>query len=69
MNQYLKQYWGVAFWVLLGVLTLLPAAASKPNLIGYYSLCTFAPVSTLILWAIAGLTYRGIWAKTKQATA
>ena len=36
------------------VATLIPhGAASKPNMIGYRSLCTFAPVSTVILLFIA----------------
>lgn len=38
-----------------GVLTLIPsAAASYPNVLGYRSLCTFAPAATLYCFAIAG---------------
>jgi hypothetical protein len=38
-----------------GILTLIPAAgASYPNLLGYRSLCTFAPAATLYCFAIAG---------------
>ena len=70
MNE-LKAYWGVALWAVLGLLTLLPASASKPNMLGYYSLCTFVPVSTVILWAIAAITYRIVRKKLaeKRATA
>lgn len=40
-----------------GILTLLPrSAASYPNLIGYNSLCTFAPAATLFCFFIAGFT-------------
>lgn len=38
-----------------GVLTLIPAAgASYENVLGYRSLCTFAPAATLYCFAIAG---------------
>ena len=46
---------------LLAAATLVPnPGASWPNLLGYRSVCTFAPVSTLILcWATAVVcTYR-----------
>jgi hypothetical protein len=35
--------------------TLLPLAAPMQNDLGYFSLCTFAPWSTLILLMVAGL--------------
>ena len=38
----------------LSVLTLVPRAASKPDLLGFHTLCAFAPASTLILLALAG---------------
>jgi hypothetical protein len=51
-------YWlGVVVAAALSVATLVPAPASKPNLLGYYSHCPFAPVSTLIWWAVAGAVY------------
>jgi hypothetical protein len=51
-------YWvGVVVFIILGISTPIPAPASKPNLIGYYSHCPFAPISTLICWAIAGVIY------------
>ena len=47
-------FMGVEF--LLAVLTLLPrAAASKPCLLGYKALCSFSPISTLILLGLVGL--------------
>jgi len=42
---------GVYF--LLALLTLLPlATASKPCLLGYEALCSFSPISTIILLAL-----------------
>jgi len=38
-----------------GVLTLVPASgASYPNVLGYRSLCTFAPAATLFCFVVAG---------------
>ena len=62
----MKPYVGVIIWAVVGLLTLIPAAASKPSLLGYYSLCTFAPISTLILWAIAVVSYRGAQKKLQE---
>jgi hypothetical protein len=47
-------------WILvaLAVTTALPASASKTNDLGYYSLCSFAPWSTLALLFASGV----IWA-------
>jgi ABC-type amino acid transport system permease subunit len=55
----LKWYYWVGFIaaVLLGVLTLIPAPASKPSLLGYYAHCSFTPISTIILWIVAGIIY------------
>ena len=40
--------------VVAAVLTILPhPGASKPNLLGYRSLCAFVPLSTLILLGTA----------------
>lgn len=44
----LSGFFGIGF-VALAVISLLPAAASKPNLLGYYSVCSWAPNSTAIL--------------------
>ena len=45
-----------AVLVALALLTLVPAPASKPCLLGYYALCSFTPVSTLILLIAAEVT-------------
>lgn len=46
------------FMVVLGLKTLFPSAgASKPNLLSYKSTCTFAPVSTFILFWMAAVLY------------
>jgi hypothetical protein len=47
----------VIVFILLGFSTIIPAPASKPSLLGYYAHCSFTPVSTVILWALAGLIY------------
>lgn len=48
-------FFGVGF-VSLSLITLLPATASKPNLLGYYGVCSWAPYSTAILGTIAVLS-------------
>jgi len=55
----LKWYYlvGVIVAIILGVSTLIPAPASKPSLLGYYAHCSFTPISTIILWIIAGIIY------------
>ena len=40
--------------LLLSAATLWPHAASKPNALGYHSVCPFAPWATLIMVATAG---------------
>ena len=41
---------------LAALITLIPlAAVSKASLLGYKSLCSFSPISTLILLGLAGL--------------
>jgi hypothetical protein len=54
-----RYYWLViVVAAALGALTMAPLApARKPNLLGYYSHCPLAPVTTLIWWAIAGAVY------------
>jgi uncharacterized protein with FMN-binding domain len=42
---------------ILAVVTLLPnPAASKPNVLGYSSVCSFAPAATALCGLLAGLT-------------
>jgi len=54
-------YWGMlglslAFSI-LAVITLLPnPAASKPNVLGYFSVCSFAPAATALCGLLAGIT-------------
>jgi hypothetical protein len=38
----------------LGALTIIPHSESGPNMLGYHTLCSFAPVSTIVLLALAG---------------
>lgn len=54
-------YWGLlalslAFSI-LAVVTLIPnAAAAKPNVLGYRSVCSFAPAATALCGVLAGIT-------------
>ena len=48
-------------FVALAVSTALPLTASRTNDLGYYSLCSFAPWSTLALLIVAGV----LWAIRK----
>jgi hypothetical protein len=43
---------GVGF-IALAIITLLPAAASKANLLGYFGVCSWAPNSTVMLLVFA----------------
>jgi hypothetical protein len=38
----------------LALFTLIPHEASAPDFFGFHTLCSFAPLSTLILLGIAG---------------
>ena len=38
----------------LAALTLIPHPGSSTDLVGFHTLCSFAPVSTLMLLALAG---------------
>jgi hypothetical protein len=53
----------VLMWIFvaLSVSTILPLTASKTNDLGYYSLCSFAPWSSLALLFVAGV----LWAIRK----
>lgn len=53
-------FWVAVILALGSLVTLLPVAGkTKPNLLGYSSLCSFAPVSTLIM-LFAANTCNGI---------
>jgi hypothetical protein len=45
-------FFSIGFGV-LALITLLPATASKPDLLGYYGVCSFAPNSTAMLTVFA----------------
>ena len=47
------------------IVTLFPREASKPNCGGYYSVCSFAPYSSIILAGIAFATL-GLVIATKR---
>jgi hypothetical protein len=55
----MRWYWWllVVIFAILGISTLVPAPASKSNLMGYTSHCSFAPISTIICWVIAIVCY------------
>jgi len=53
-----KQWIGIVVLIVLGAITLFPAAgASKPCMLGYYAHCTFTPISTVLCWAGAVVMY------------
>lgn len=45
-------FFSIGFGV-LALITLLPATANKPNLLGYYGVCSYAPNSTAMLAVFA----------------
>ena len=49
-------FFGLGF-IALALITLLPATASKPNQLGYYSVCSWAPNSTALLIIFAALSF------------
>ena len=51
----------IVILILLSAWTMLPSGGSKPNDLGYISVCPFAPWSTLALLLAAGF----IWAIRK----
>ena len=55
----MKLRYKASMWItiILAVATAIPGHASKANMLGYYSICSFAPASTLICLAIAGAIY------------
>jgi hypothetical protein len=45
-----------SIYFLLVIVTLIPmGTASKVSLLGYKALCSFSPISTIILFALGGL--------------
>lgn len=50
-------FMGLGFLV-LSVFTLIPAEASKLNRLGYYSICSYSPISSIILLSLAAVSIR-----------
>ncbi len=55
-------FMGVGF-IALSIITLLPDDASKLNRLGYYSVCSFVPISTGILLVLSGVFLFLAWRK------
>jgi len=51
---FISSFFGIGF-VVLALITLLPADASKTNLLGYYGVCSFVPISTTILFVLPAI--------------
>jgi hypothetical protein len=50
-----NKYWlGAIICVILSVSTVIPSQASEPSFLGYYAHCSFTPISSIILFALAG---------------
>jgi hypothetical protein len=39
----------------LAILTLIPHASSEADLLGFHTLCSFAPISSLLLFGLAAI--------------
>ena len=50
-------FMGLGFLV-LSVFTLIPSHASKLNRLGYYSICSYSPISSMILFALSAISLR-----------
>ena len=55
MGIILSGFFSIGF-VVLAIITLLPAEASKSNLLGYYGVCSFTPKSTIILIVMSAIS-------------
>lgn len=44
-------------FIALAAVTIVPFSAAKLNDLGYYSLCSFTPWSTVALLAVAGVAW------------
>lgn len=54
-SSYIPSLVATVLLTVLGLMTLLPMPASKPNVLGYFAMCSWSPFSTLILLGLAGL--------------
>lgn len=61
----LKRYWPVFLFIILGIITLLPASTRNACYLGYCAYCSFIPISTILLWGLAGYTY---WRIVKESS-
>jgi hypothetical protein len=48
-------FMGLGFMA-LSVFTLIPSEASKVNRLGYYSICSYSPISSIILLSLASVS-------------
>jgi len=55
-------FMGIGFLV-LSVFTLIPSHASKLNRLGYYSICFYSPISSMILLALSAISLRVAYIK------
>ena len=58
-------FMGLGF-LALSVFTLIPSHASKLNRLGYYSICSYSPISTMILLALSVVSLRIAYRKYGQ---
>jgi len=56
-------FMGLGF-LMLSVFTLIPSHASKLNRLGYYSICSYSPISTIILLALSAVSLRIAYRKS-----
>ena len=50
-------------FLVLSVFTLIPSHASKLNRLGYYSICSYSPISSMILLALSAISLRVAYIK------
>jgi hypothetical protein len=58
-------FMGLGFLV-LSVFTLIPSHASKLNRLGYSSICSYSPISTILLLVLSAVSLRIVYQKSGQ---
>ncbi len=58
-------FMGLGF-LALSVFTLIPSHGSKLNRLGYYSICSYSPISTMILLALSVVSLRIAYRRSGQ---
>jgi len=58
-------FMGLGFLV-LSLFTLIPSHANKLNRLGYYSICSYSPISTIILLALSAVSLRIAYRRSGQ---